>query len=80
MVPFRRIAVLAATAAAALAAGCGGASAPAPKHAARPASPAPVVDTASAPVPGRVAPSGPRHAPVAILMYHVVAAAPPGAA
>jgi peptidoglycan/xylan/chitin deacetylase (PgdA/CDA1 family) len=78
--PRRRIAVLAATAAAALAAGCGGASAPAPKHAPRPASPAPVVDTASAPVPGRVAPSGPRHAPVAILMYHVVAAAPPGAA
>lgn len=75
--------MLAATATAALAAGCGGASAPAPKHAARPASPAPVVDTASAPAPPAPRPaarSGPRHAPVAILMYHVVAASPPGAA
>jgi peptidoglycan/xylan/chitin deacetylase (PgdA/CDA1 family) len=75
----RRIAVLTAIAVGALAAGCGGTSAPS-KHAARPASPAPVVDTASAPAARPIAPSGPRHAPVAILMYHVVAAAPPGAA
>jgi peptidoglycan/xylan/chitin deacetylase (PgdA/CDA1 family) len=76
--PPRRIAVLTAIAVGALAEGCGGSSAPS-EHAARPASPAPVVDTASAPAPRPIAPSGPRHAPVAILMYHVVAAAPPGA-
>ena len=73
-----RIAVLAA--AAALAAGCGGASAP--HHADRPPSPPsppPIVDTSSAPVVRPVAPGGPRHAPVAILMYHLVAAAPSGA-
>ena len=77
------IAVLGAVAVGALAAGCGGASAPAPEHAARRPAPAPIVDTASAPAPRPVAPkapTGPHHAPVAILMYHVVAAAPPGAA
>jgi peptidoglycan/xylan/chitin deacetylase (PgdA/CDA1 family) len=78
--PRRCIAVLAATAVGVLAAGCGGSSAPSPKHAARHRSPAPIVDTASAPALRPVAPTGPRHAPVAILMYHVVAAAPPGAA
>jgi peptidoglycan/xylan/chitin deacetylase (PgdA/CDA1 family) len=76
-----RIAVLAAVAAGALAAGCGGASAPAPKrHADRPAPPSAIVDTASAPTARPVVPAGPRHAPVEILMYHLVAAAPPGAA
>ena len=77
------IAVLGAVAVGALAAGCGGASAPAPEHATRRPAPAPIVDTASAPAPRPVAPkapTGPHHAPVAILMYHVVAAAPPGAA
>jgi peptidoglycan/xylan/chitin deacetylase (PgdA/CDA1 family) len=72
--------VLAATAVGALAAGCGGASAPAPPHDARHTSPAPIVDTASAPTSRPVLRSGPPHAPVAILMYHVVAAAPPAAA
>ena len=85
-----RIAVLAAVAVGALAAGCGVASAPAPKHASRHPSPALIVDTASAPAPRPVAPirrtgrttapTGPHHAPVAILMYHVVAAAPHRAA
>jgi peptidoglycan/xylan/chitin deacetylase (PgdA/CDA1 family) len=37
------------------------------------------VDTQSAPAAHPAAPTGPHHAPVAILMYHVVAAAPPGA-
>jgi peptidoglycan/xylan/chitin deacetylase (PgdA/CDA1 family) len=74
------IAVLAAVAAGALAAGCGGASAPAPNgHADRHAAPAPIVDTGSAPTARPVVPAGPRHAPVEILMYHVVAAAAPGA-
>jgi peptidoglycan/xylan/chitin deacetylase (PgdA/CDA1 family) len=72
--------VLAAIAVGALAAGCGGASAPAPQHRAAPPSPPPAVDTRSAPVPRPAAPTGPHHAPVAILMYHVVAAAAPGAA
>jgi peptidoglycan/xylan/chitin deacetylase (PgdA/CDA1 family) len=73
----RRIALLAAVAAAALAAGCGGASAPR-RTTPRRSSPAPVADSASAPAPRAVVPKGPSHAPVAILMYHVVAAAPPG--
>ena len=38
------------------------------------------MDTQSAPAAHPAAPTGPHHAPVAILMYHVVAAAPPGAA
>ncbi|HEX6696350.1 MAG TPA: polysaccharide deacetylase family protein [Solirubrobacteraceae bacterium] len=80
MGPRRRSAVLAATAVGALAAGCGGPSAPAPTPAARHPSPAPIVDSASAPALRPVAPSGPRHAPVAILMYHVIAPAPPAAA
>jgi peptidoglycan/xylan/chitin deacetylase (PgdA/CDA1 family) len=74
----RRIALLVVVAAAALAAGCGGASAP--HRSTQGQSSPPVVDTASAPAQRPVVPTGPRHAPVAILMYHVVAAAPPGAA
>src|SRR4051812_50103173 len=72
------MALLAAVAAAALAAGCGGAPA---RHrtAGRRSPPPPAAHTASAPAPRAVVvPTGPRHAPVAILMYHVVAAAPPG--
>jgi peptidoglycan/xylan/chitin deacetylase (PgdA/CDA1 family) len=61
-------------------AGCGGSSAPPRERVARRPPPAPIADTQSAPAPGPVAPTGPRHAPVAILMYHVVAAAPPGVA
>jgi peptidoglycan/xylan/chitin deacetylase (PgdA/CDA1 family) len=72
----RSIAVLAV---AALAAGCGGAS-----HGARPPRTTPplppAVDPGTAPGLRPLAPSGPRHAPVAILMYHVVQAAPRGVA
>jgi peptidoglycan/xylan/chitin deacetylase (PgdA/CDA1 family) len=62
---------------AALVAGCGGGSAPS-----RTTSSAPVLDAASAPVQqqhqrARV-PTGPRTAPVPILMYHVIAKPPPG--
>jgi peptidoglycan/xylan/chitin deacetylase (PgdA/CDA1 family) len=74
----RRIALLVAVAVTALAAGCGGASAPHRTTPRRSSSP-PAAGTASAPAPRAVVPTGPRHAPVAILMYHVVAPAPPGA-
>jgi peptidoglycan/xylan/chitin deacetylase (PgdA/CDA1 family) len=70
--------VLAATALGALVAGCGGSSTRAPEHAPGHTPPAPIVDTGSAPAPRPVVPTGPHHAAVAILMYHVVAAAPPG--
>ena len=76
----RRIAVLAAVAVGALAAGCGGSSAPPAKPPAPRPTPPPIADTQSAPAAGLVAPTGPHHAPVAILMYHVVAAAPSGVA
>ena len=72
--------MLAVVAVGALAAGCGGSSAPPRKRVVRRPPPAPIADSQSAPAPRPVAPSGPPHAPVAILMYHVVAAAPPGAA
>jgi peptidoglycan/xylan/chitin deacetylase (PgdA/CDA1 family) len=73
----RRIAPLAAVTAAALAAGCGGASAP-HRTTPPPSSPPPAATSTGAPAPRAVVPTGPRHAPVAILMYHVVAAPPPG--
>jgi peptidoglycan/xylan/chitin deacetylase (PgdA/CDA1 family) len=73
----RRIALLAAVTATALAAGCGGASAPRRTPPRRSPAP-PAADTAVAPAARPVAPTGPRHAPVPILAYHVVAAAPPG--
>ena len=61
-------------------AGCGGAAAPRhePANASKPAS-APALDPAIAPVttPHRVL-TGPRDAPVPILMYHVIASPPPG--
>jgi peptidoglycan/xylan/chitin deacetylase (PgdA/CDA1 family) len=72
---------------AALAAACGGTGTQ--RQADRPPSapagssapiPPPVVDAGTAPLPRPVAPTGPRHGPVAILMYHLVAAAPRGAA
>jgi peptidoglycan/xylan/chitin deacetylase (PgdA/CDA1 family) len=73
----RRIAAV--LAAAVAAAGCGGASArhEAPRqHGSRPAA----VDSGTAPVHRRQVPTGPRHVAVPILMYHVIAAAPRGAA
>jgi len=74
------MALLAAVAAAALAAGCGGASAP-HRTTRRRASPPPAADATSAPTPRAVVvPTGPRHAPVPILMYHLVAPVPPGTA
>jgi peptidoglycan/xylan/chitin deacetylase (PgdA/CDA1 family) len=77
--PRRCIAVPAAIVVGALAAGCGGATAPAPKRTDSRPSPAPIVDPGTAPALRAVAPTGPRHASVAILMYHLVATAPPGA-
>ena len=74
----RRLAVL--TCAAVLTAGCGGATTS--HH--RPASPRPApapaaLDPAIAPATKpRSVPTGPRHAPVPILMYHVIAAPPSG--
>jgi peptidoglycan/xylan/chitin deacetylase (PgdA/CDA1 family) len=72
------------SAAAALAAGCGAAAtshAPTPPGSTPPprAAPAPL-DAAIAPVTGREGPAGPRDAPVAILMYHVIGRAPARAA
>jgi peptidoglycan/xylan/chitin deacetylase (PgdA/CDA1 family) len=65
-------------AAAMLVAGCGGGSHPpstGPPH----TTPAPAItDTQIAPVTRPPVPSGPRNAPVPILMYHVVARAPSG--
>ena len=50
------------------------------RRAARPRRPSSTPASAPAPRPvAPKAPTGPHHAPVAILMYHVVAAAPPGA-
>jgi len=75
-VGLRRLIVVFVVAAAVLA-GCGGGSG-APSRA---TSSAPVVDTASAPVPKRQrprVPTGPRNAPVPILMYHVIASPPAG--
>jgi peptidoglycan/xylan/chitin deacetylase (PgdA/CDA1 family) len=70
--------IVAVVAAAAVLAGCGGSSAPRP---ATPSSSAtPPVDAGSAPVQRPRVPTGPHDAPVPILMYHVIAAAPPGAA
>jgi peptidoglycan/xylan/chitin deacetylase (PgdA/CDA1 family) len=62
---------------AALLAGCGGS--PAPRQASSSPTPTPL-DSGSAPVQRRRVPTGPRRAAVPILMYHVIAAAPPGAA
>jgi peptidoglycan/xylan/chitin deacetylase (PgdA/CDA1 family) len=63
-------------AAAVLVAGCGGSSHPPPGQRAR-TTPAPAItDTQIAPVTRPPMPSGPRDAPVPILMYHVVARAP----
>jgi peptidoglycan/xylan/chitin deacetylase (PgdA/CDA1 family) len=73
----RRIGLLAAAVAAALAAGCGGGSAPSRTTPRRSSAP-PAAGTAGAPAARALAPTGPHHAPVPILMYHVVAAAPPG--
>jgi peptidoglycan/xylan/chitin deacetylase (PgdA/CDA1 family) len=64
--------------AAAALAGCG--RSPAPRQATTSSSSPPAIDTGSAPVQRPRVPSGPRDAPVPIVMYHVIAAAPPGAA
>ena len=78
--PRRRIAVLAAVAAASARGGLRRRVRAAPQaRRARPRRRRPSSTAASAPAPRPSRPSGPRHAPVAILMYHVVAAAPPGA-
>jgi peptidoglycan/xylan/chitin deacetylase (PgdA/CDA1 family) len=74
----RRLALLAC--AALLIAACGGASSPHQGPAStRAAAPSPALDPAIAPAhePRRV-PTGPRDAPVAILMYHVIATPPAG--
>jgi peptidoglycan/xylan/chitin deacetylase (PgdA/CDA1 family) len=73
----RRVIVAVVVAAAALA-GCGGGSAPRPATSS--AATTPPVDAGSAPVQRPRVPTGPHDAPVPILMYHVIAAAPPGAA
>ncbi len=70
---------IAVVAVAALAGGCGSASDGARPPRAAPPLPA-AVDPGTAPGLRPLAPSGPRHAPVAILMYHVVEAAPRGEA
>jgi peptidoglycan/xylan/chitin deacetylase (PgdA/CDA1 family) len=72
--------IVAVVVAAAVLAGCGGSSAP--RHATPPSSSAtpPPVDVGSAPVQRPRVPTGPHDAPVPILMYHVIAAAPSGAA
>jgi len=63
-------------AAAVLVVGCGSSSHPPPTHRSQ-TTPAPAVtDTQIAPVARPPVPSGPRNAPVPILMYHVVARAP----
>jgi peptidoglycan/xylan/chitin deacetylase (PgdA/CDA1 family) len=69
----RNIALLAA---AVLVAGCGGGSRPAPTQSQPPPTAPAVTDTQIAPVTRPPVPSGPRNAPVPILMYHVVARAP----
>jgi peptidoglycan/xylan/chitin deacetylase (PgdA/CDA1 family) len=61
--------------AAAVLAGCGGGGSPSRRAA--PAT-APVVDRGTDAVGRPRVPTGPRDAPVPILMYHVIAAAPPG--
>jgi peptidoglycan/xylan/chitin deacetylase (PgdA/CDA1 family) len=74
-VGLRRL-IVAFVVAAAVLAGCGGSKAPS-----RTTSSAPVVDTASAPVHKHLrprVPTGPRDAPVPILMYHVIASPPAG--
>jgi peptidoglycan/xylan/chitin deacetylase (PgdA/CDA1 family) len=72
--------IVAVVVAAAVLAGCGGSSAP--RQATPPSSSAttPPVDVGSAPVQRPRVPTGPHDAPVPILMYHVIAAAPSGAA
>jgi peptidoglycan/xylan/chitin deacetylase (PgdA/CDA1 family) len=72
----RRVIVVVVVASAVLG-GCGGSAAP------RQATPSPTptpLDSGSAPVQRPRVPTGPHDAPVPILMYHVIAAAPPGAA
>jgi peptidoglycan/xylan/chitin deacetylase (PgdA/CDA1 family) len=72
----RNIAVLAA---AVVVAGCGGASTPHPSPPPHRVAPPPeVTDTQVAPVTRPPVPRGPHHAPVPILMYHVIARAPAG--
>jgi peptidoglycan/xylan/chitin deacetylase (PgdA/CDA1 family) len=70
--------IAAVLAAAVVAAGCGGA--PAHHDAShRRVPPSAAVDSGTAPIHRPQVPSGPRHVPVSILMYHVIAAPPPGA-
>jgi peptidoglycan/xylan/chitin deacetylase (PgdA/CDA1 family) len=71
----RRVIVAVVVAAAAMA-GCGGGGAP--PHRAM-ASPVAVLDRGTEPVRRPRVPAGPRDAAVPILMYHVIATAPPGA-
>jgi peptidoglycan/xylan/chitin deacetylase (PgdA/CDA1 family) len=64
--------------AAAVLAGCG--AGPVPPPAASPPPSTPVIDRGTEPVQRPRVPTGPHHAPVPILMYHVIAASPARAA